>query len=231
MNEAKKLKVDGVTGTGGNTASTRGNTASSKHGRIVKLLTCGESGAGKSCLLLRFSENQFSTNYITTIGLDFKVKQITIDGTPIRLQVWDAAGQERFRSLVSSYFRGAHGIMLCYDVTDEDSFHSIRNWIKQIDDQTNIELPRIIVANKIDLVSQRLITTEEGLKLANDFKLEYFETSAKTGQGVQEAFTKLAHAALASAIKRDDCNGQSCSLRSKPSDSDNQKCTDACNRL
>jgi Ras-related protein Rab-8A len=98
----------------------------------IKLLMIGDSGVGKTCLLLRYANDSFSPTFITTIGIDFKIKNIELDSKRIKLQIWDTAGQERFRTITTSYFRGAQGILLVYDVTDRGSFNSIRNWVGQI---------------------------------------------------------------------------------------------------
>ncbi|AQK94281.1 Ras-related protein RABE1c [Zea mays] len=96
---------------------------------LIKLLLIGDSGVGKSCLLLRFSDGSFTTSFITTIGIDFKIRTIELDGKRIKLQIWDTAGQERFRTITTAYYRGAMGILLVYDVTDESSFNtSILNY-------------------------------------------------------------------------------------------------------
>lgn len=100
---------------------------------LIKLLLIGDSGVGKSCLLLRFSDDSFTPSFITTIGIDFKIRTITLDGKRIKLQIWDTAGQERFRTITTAYYRGAMGILLVYDVTDEKSFGNIRNWVKNIE--------------------------------------------------------------------------------------------------
>lgn len=98
----------------------------------IKLLMLGDTGVGKTCLLLRYAYDSFSPTFITTIGIDFKIKHIHLDGLKVKLQIWDTAGQERFRTITVSYFKGAHGIILCYDVTDRDTFENVRHWIEQI---------------------------------------------------------------------------------------------------
>ena len=98
----------------------------------IKLLMLGDTGVGKTCLLLRYAYDSFSPTFITTIGIDFKIKHILLDGLRVKLQIWDTAGQERFRTITVSYFKGAHGIILCYDVTDRDTFENVRHWIEQI---------------------------------------------------------------------------------------------------
>ena len=117
----------------------------------IKLLMIGDSGVGKTCLLLRYANDSFSPTFITTIGIDFKIKNVDIDGTRIKLQIWDTAGQERFRTITTSYFRGAQGILLVYDVTDRRSFESIRNWISQIQQHADVHVNKILVGNKCDM--------------------------------------------------------------------------------
>ena len=106
--------------------------SSQKYNHLFKLLIIGESGVGKTCLLLRFTDDLFTSNHLTTIGIDFKIKIINLDNKLIKLQIWDTAGEERFRTITKTYYKGAHGIILTYDVTDINSFKNIRNWIKQI---------------------------------------------------------------------------------------------------
>ena len=100
---------------------------------MFKLLLIGDSGVGKSCLLLRFADDTYTESYISTIGVDFKIRTIELDGKTIKLQIWDTAGQERFRTITSSYYRGAHGIIIVYDVTDRDSFDSVKYWMQEVD--------------------------------------------------------------------------------------------------
>ena len=100
---------------------------------LVKLLLIGDSGVGKSCLLLRYSDDKFNTSHITTIGIDFKIKTVDLDQKKVKMQIWDTAGQERFRTITAAYYRGAHGVLLVYDVTDEGSFENVRNWMRNIE--------------------------------------------------------------------------------------------------
>ena len=154
------------------------------------MLIIGESGVGKTCLLLRFTDDSFTANHLTTIGIDFKIKIINLNGKLIKLQIWDTAGQERFRTITKTYYKGAHGIILTYDVTDQNSFKNIRNWIKQIEANAQIGVKRVLVGNKCDK-PDRVVTEEEGRKLAEDFNMSFFETSAKTNQNVNEVFNFL----------------------------------------
>ncbi|CAI9762043.1 unnamed protein product [Fraxinus pennsylvanica] len=159
---------------------------------LIKLLLIGDSGVGKSCLLLRFSDGSFTTSFITTIGIDFKIRTIELDGKRIKLQIWDTAGQERFRTITTAYYRGAMGILLVYDVTDESSFNNIRNWIRNIEQHASDNVNKILVGNKADMdESKRAIPTSRGQALADEYGIKFFETSAKTNMNVEEVFFSI----------------------------------------
>lgn len=160
---------------------------------LVKLLLIGDSGVGKSCLLMRYSDDSFTSSFITTIGIDFKVKTINLDGKRIKLQIWDTAGQERFRTITTAYYRGAMGILLVYDVSDIQSFQNVRNWMRQIQQHASANVNKILIGNKSD-VSERAVTTEEGKALAEEFDIPFYETSAKNNENVNEAFRTIATA-------------------------------------
>eukprot|EP00126_Sphaerothecum_destruens_P012765 Sdes_comp21870_c0_seq1m20417 len=159
---------------------------------LIKLLLIGDSGVGKSCLLLRFSEDSFTPSFITTIGIDFKVRTVELDGKRIKLQIWDTAGQERFRTITTAYYRGAMGILLVYDVTDEKSFSNIRNWIRNIEQHASENVNRVLIGNKCDMTEKKVVDTAQGQTLADEYGIPFMESSAKTGQGVEEAFITLA---------------------------------------
>jgi len=159
---------------------------------LIKLLLIGDSGVGKSCLLLRFSDDSFTTSFITTIGIDFKIKTIELDGKRIKLQIWDTAGQERFRTITTAYYRGAMGILLVYDVTDEQSFQNIRNWIRNIEQHASDNVDKILVGNKCDMISEKVVETSRGQALADEYSIKFFETSAKSNINVVESFTAIA---------------------------------------
>ncbi|KAH7542505.1 hypothetical protein FEM48_Zijuj02G0081100 [Ziziphus jujuba var. spinosa] len=217
---------------------------------LIKLLLIGDSGVGKSCLLLRFSDGSFTTSFITTIGIDFKIRTIELDGKRIKLQIWDTAGQERFRTittgnfpnslghtllclqvivlasrsscsysgvvgtfsahqllkqqarscigiigilLLNTYYRGAMGILLVYDVTDESSFNNIRNWIRNIEQHASDNVNKILVGNKADMdESKRAVPTSKGQALADEYGIKFFETSAKTNLNVEQVFFSIA---------------------------------------
>ncbi|KAI7820097.1 small GTPase superfamily, partial [Kickxella alabastrina] len=158
----------------------------------MKLLLIGDSGVGKSCLLLRFSDDQFTPSFITTIGIDFKIRTIEVDGKRIKLQIWDTAGQERFRTITTAYYRGAMGILLVYDVTDERSFNNIENWHMNVEQHASEGVNKILIGNKCDIEDRRAVPKERGQALADKLNIKFKETSAKSNFQVEEAFLELA---------------------------------------
>ncbi|XP_009762534.1 ras-related protein RABE1c-like [Nicotiana sylvestris] len=161
---------------------------------VVKLLLIGDSGVGKSCLISRFSDGCFTTNYISTIGIDFKTRTIQLDGKGIKLKVWDTAGQERFKSITTACYRGSMGILLVYDVTNESSFNNIRNWIRSIEQHGSDNVNKILVGNKADMdESKRVVPTSTGQALADEYGIKFFETSAKTTLNVEQVFFSIAN--------------------------------------
>ncbi|KAM3174682.1 hypothetical protein ACTXT7_010058 [Hymenolepis weldensis] len=159
---------------------------------LFKLLLIGDSGVGKSCLLLRFSDDTFTDTYISTIGVDFKIRTLELDGKIVKLQIWDTAGQERFRTITSSYYRGAQGIIIVYDITDEASFTNLKTWLTEIDLYANTTVNRLLVGNKCDLSSRRAVSFEDGQSRADSLSIPFMETSAKTAENVHQAFVKMA---------------------------------------
>uniref|UniRef100_A0A914XYW0 Uncharacterized protein n=1 Tax=Panagrolaimus superbus TaxID=310955 RepID=A0A914XYW0_9BILA len=147
-------------------------------------------GVGKSSLLLRFSENTFSENFITTIGVDFKIRTIEMDGLRIKLQIWDTAGQERFRTITSTYYRGTHGVIVVFDLTNGESFSNVKRWLSEIDSNCD-SVQRILVGNKCEEKENRVVLEADARRLSNTIKVEYFETSAKDNVNVQEMFNAI----------------------------------------
>ena len=172
-------------------------SARPKYDHLVKLLLIGDSGVGKSCLLLRFSDDQFTASFITTIGIDFKVKTVDLEGKRVKLQIWDTAGQERFRTITSAYYRGAMGVLLTYDVTDRRSFENVRNWMANVKEYASERVDVALVGNKDDCEDgDRVVARSEGEALARSFGVPFFETSAKSGDGVDAAFMGVAERAV-----------------------------------
>ncbi|CCG81959.1 GTP-binding protein SAS1 [Taphrina deformans PYCC 5710] len=159
---------------------------------LIKLLLIGDSGVGKSCLLLRFSEDSFTPSFITTIGIDFKIRTIEIDGKRIKLQIWDTAGQERFRTITTVYYRGAMGILLVYDVTDQKSFDNVKTWFGNVEQHASEDVNKILVGNKCDFDEKRVVSQEQGQALADSLGIPFVEASAKANINVEEAFLSLA---------------------------------------
>lgn len=131
---------------------------------------------------------------MTTIGVDFKTKHLEIDGTPVKLQIWDTAGQEKFRAITKAYYRGAHGILVVFDISRRDTFNQVKMWIDSIKDASTDTIDVILVGNKADL--DRAVTKEEAQELATQSGIKYYETSAKENTNVEDAFQNLAKAAL-----------------------------------
>ncbi|KAH7637750.1 ras-related protein Rab-35 [Dermatophagoides farinae] len=172
---------------------------------LFKLLIIGDSGVGKSSLLLRFADNTFSGTYISTIGVDFKIRTIEIDNERVKLQIWDTAGQERFRTITSTYYRGAHGVIIVYDVTNGDSFHNISRWLQEIDQNCEVE-NKILVGNKNDDPSLKVVLTKDAQRVAELMKIQMFETSAKENINVEEMFLAITKMVL--RTKKEQLNRQ-----------------------
>lgn len=161
---------------------------------LFKLLLIGDSAVGKSTLLERFSENVFNPAFITTIGIDFKIKTLELDGKRYKLQIWDTAGQERFRTITTAYYRGAMGVIVIFDLNNRKSFDNVRNWIQNINDNMNKIVPIILVGNKCDL--PKAVSDQEVNNYVKDLNLTYFETSAKSGVNVKEPFLSMTRACI-----------------------------------
>lgn len=159
----------------------------------LKILIIGESGVGKSSLLLRFTEDNFDPEQTLTIGVDFKTKKLSADGNTVKLAIWDTAGQERFRTLTPSYYRDAQGAILVFDVSSYTTFAKLETWLNELDTySTKSNIVKMIVGNKID-VDHREVTREQAMAFARRHQTLYIEASAKTKHGVQSAFEELVH--------------------------------------
>ena len=157
----------------------------------LKILTLGESAVGKTCILIRFTDNKFLTSHIMTIGIDYKSKSIISGDKVVKLKIWDTAGQERFRNITKQYYKGADGILLIYDITDRESFEKARDWMKSIQENTQKDsIGIILLGNKCDL-DERKVTYEEGQSLADEFKIQFMETSAYKDLNINESFQSL----------------------------------------
>ena len=159
---------------------------------LVKLLLIGNSGVGKTSLLLRYVDDTFSTTFITTIGIDFRIKTIDINGKRVKLQIWDTAGQERFRTIAVSYYRGAMGILVVFDVTNRSSFTNLSEWLEHIKTYAQADIEKVLVGNKCDLTEQRTVTEDEAKEYAKTLGVPLLQTSSKAGTNISEIFELLA---------------------------------------
>ena len=194
----------------------------SEYDLLFKLLLIGDSGVGKSCLLLRFADDTYTESYISTIGVDFKIRTIELEGKTVKLQIvrplslslslslcvypaslpstdarlhrpqWDTAGQERFRTITSSYYRGAHGIIVVYDVTDQDTFANVKQWLQEIDRYACEGVNKLLVGNKSDLTTKKVVEYSVAKEFADQIGVSLLETSAKNATNVEQAFLTMA---------------------------------------
>ncbi|CAM4740627.1 unnamed protein product [Rotaria magnacalcarata] len=162
-----------------------------------KIMLLGDSGVGKTCLLVRFRDDTFlSGSFIATVGIDFRNKNIVINNKQVKLQIYDTAGQERFRSIVHSYYRDAHALLLLYDISSIISFNHVRDWLSEIKEYAQTDVIIMLVANKVDKTNERVVTSEMGENLAKEYEIPYVETSAKTGLNIEFCFKAVSQALL-----------------------------------
>ncbi|XP_028677717.1 ras-related protein Rab-15 [Erpetoichthys calabaricus] len=163
---------------------------------LFRLLLLGDSGVGKTCLLCRFTDNEFHSSHISTIGVDFKMKTLEVDGIKVRIQIWDTAGQERYQTITKQYYRRAQGIFLVYDITSERSFKHIMKWASDVDEYAPEKVQKILIGNKADEDMRRQVATDQGVKLAKEYGMDFFETSACTNYNIKASFTRLTELVL-----------------------------------
>ena len=162
----------------------------------INIMTLGNTEVGKSCFILRFTDNIFQEIYLATVGIDFKIKTETINNKQYKLFLYDTTGQEKYKSIALNIIKNAQGIILMYDITDRESFESIPEWIKSIKDAKGSNFPMILLGNKLDKEDVRVIKEKEGKELADEYKIKFFETSNKTGTNIQEAGMALVNEIL-----------------------------------
>ena len=164
--------------------------------RRINLMILGNSKVGKTCFILRYTDNIFQEVYLSTIGIDFKTKTETVNNKQYKIYLYDTTGQEKYKSIALNIIRNAQGIILMYDITDRESFESIPEWIKSIKDAKGSNFPMILLGNKLDKEDVRVIKEKEGKELADEYKIKFFETSNKTGINIQEAGMALVNEIL-----------------------------------
>ncbi|XP_072549442.1 RAB3D, member RAS oncogene family, b isoform X1 [Salminus brasiliensis] len=158
---------------------------------MFKLLIIGNSSVGKTSFLFRYADDSFTSAFVSTVGIDFKVKTVFRNNKRIKLQIWDTAGQERYRTITTAYYRGAMGFLLMYDITNQDSFSAVQDWATQIKTYSWDNAQVILVGNKCDLEDDRLIPTEDSQRLADELGFQFFEASAKDNINVKQVFERL----------------------------------------
>ena len=157
---------------------------------LLKYIIIGDSSVGKSNILLRYSQDRFSDEYQATIGVEFGAKNIEINNKIYRVQIWDTAGQENFRSITRAYYKNSVCAFVVYDISNRESFDNAQNWIEDCKTQSPKTIFLVLVGNKCDLESSRQVNYDEGMQLANNYKMLFYETSAKTGLNINEIFNK-----------------------------------------
>ena len=199
--------------------------------KTCQILLIGDSSVGKTSLIQRYANGIFKEEYLATVGLDYYTKQEMINNLNVLVKLWDTAGQERFKALTPNYFRNAEGVVLAYDVTNSESFENLKFWINSIKSnlgEKNIFIPIIIIGNKIDMEDMRDITKEDASKFAKENNYKYFETSAKTGEGVDEAIRDLVNQVLANSDKNEAAKGERKSVKIEENKDNNQKKKGCC---
>ncbi|XP_022117071.1 ras-related protein Rab-37 isoform X2 [Pieris rapae] len=189
---------------------------------IHKTILLGDSGVGKTSLLVQFETGKFQPgNFSATVGIGFTNKVVAVDGIKVKLQIWDTAGQERFRSVTHAYYRDAHALLLLYDVTNKTSFDNIRAWLGEIREYAQDDVVIMLLGNKSDSGLERAVRREEGQRLAREYQVAFMETSAKTGLNVEAAF---AHVARALVVKADPADPARLAVRAQPSQEQRSSC-------
>uniref|UniRef100_A0A182LS46 Ras-related protein Rab-3 n=1 Tax=Anopheles culicifacies TaxID=139723 RepID=A0A182LS46_9DIPT len=174
---------------------------------MFKLLIIGNSSVGKTSFLFRYADDSFTSAFVSTVGIDFKVKTVFRHDKRVKLQIWDTAGQERYRTITTAYYRGAMGFILMYDITNEESFNSVQDWVTQIKTYSWDNAQVILVGNKCDMEDERVISFERGKQLADQLGVEFFETSAKenvhvTVKYLGKSFKKPSHSVVTDVFER-----------------------------
>jgi small GTP-binding protein len=191
---------------------------------LVKILMVGESGVGKTCLIKRFIKNEFSLTHLSTIAIDFKMKVLKVQNTMLKLQIWDTAGQERFNTLTAGFFKGSDGVVVTYSVTERKSYDNVNKWMNQIHSLAPKNVRIVLVGNKIDMQEQREVTVEEGKAMAQKYDAVFFETSAKSGENVEQVFNKLAEDILFKIKENPKSNDETSLTSMSKLKSDKKKC-------
>ena len=202
-----------------------------EYDKTCQILILGDSSVGKTSLISRYANGIFKEEYLATVGLDYYNKQDTINNLNVLVKLWDTAGQERFKSLTPNYFRNAEGVVIVFDVTNLETFENLKYWISSIKSnlgEKNFIIPIIIIGNKIDMDDMRDINKEEADKFAKENNYKYFEASAKTGEGVDEAFREIVNQILDNSDKLEEIKEERKSIKIQEEPNNNQKKKNCC---
>ena len=168
----------------------------------LKILLVGDTSVGKTSILSKYIDDIFEENQISTVGVEYKVKSLIINGRKINLRIWDSSGQERFRSITQSFFRNAEGILYIFDLTEKKTFEGVKQWL--IDSESyNLNIKKILVGNKVDLVEKRKVEKEIIDNFVKKIQLKYYEMSAKDGTNIDNVFRELAEMILSGFSEKD----------------------------
>ena len=178
-------------------ATTDTSAKAKKSDHNFKFVVIGDTGAGKSSVLLRFADNAFQDSYMATVAVDFRHRTVTVNGESCKLQIWDTAGQERYRTITSAYYRGADAIVMVYDVTNQESIRHINDWMAEVNRYAAPDTCKLLIGNKCDLESQRVVPIATAKSFAEELNIPFIETSAKEGVNVDKAFIQLTEALVA----------------------------------
>ncbi|XP_043362813.1 ras-related protein Rab-3D isoform X1 [Dermochelys coriacea] len=182
---------DTVMASANDTRQAQKDAADQNFDYMFKLLIIGNSSVGKTSFLFRYADDSFTSAFVSTVGIDFKVKTVYRNEKRVKLQIWDTAGQERYRTITTAYYRGAMGFLLMYDIANQDSFNAVQDWATQIKTYSWDNAQVILVGNKCDLEDDRVVATEDGKRLADELGFEFFEASAKDNINVKQVFERL----------------------------------------
>lgn len=170
--------------------------------KSLKVLMVGNSAVGKTSIMIRFLDDFYVENFLPTVGIDFKTKVIGYNGQNIKLNLWDTAGQEKFRTLTTSYYKGANAVVFVYDITDRDSFFQLRDWIMETTRHVGNDYIGVIAGNKVDLDAERVVKTDELIHLAEELEMPIFEVSAKDGTNIPEMFNTVVDLVMTEEMKK-----------------------------
>ena len=157
---------------------------------LYRVIIVGDSGTGKSSILIKLCDNKFRESYLATIGIDFKIRTFAVDNKKVKLQIWDTAGQERFHTITTSYYKGSNAVIVVFDLTNANSFNNISNWVAEAQQMAG-QTKKYLIGTKSDIAEKRAVSFEDASNMAKEFKMNYFEVSSKTGSNIEEAFTLI----------------------------------------